>query len=148
MGRSGGPFLPFSVRLLIVDITGGAPGQRLPVVRLKESLGPGFFCGNICKLSTDMIFRKDVLNTHQHPPRPCKRIKQLHSVCWASQVAQTVKNLPALQETQVRSLCWTDSPGEGNGNPVPYSCLENSMDCSPLGSSVLGVPKSGTRLSY
>ena len=21
------------------------------------------------------------------------------------------------------------SPGEGNGNPVQYSCLENSMDC-------------------
>ena len=22
------------------------------------------------------------------------------------------------------------SPGEGNGNPLQYSCLENSMDCS------------------
>ena len=27
------------------------------------------------------------------------------------------------------------SPGEGNGNPLQYSCLENSMDCmySPWG---------------
>ena len=27
---------------------------------------------------------------------------------WASLVAQTVKNLPAMQETQVRSLGWED----------------------------------------
>ena len=39
-----------------------------------------------------------------------------------------VKNLPALLETWVRSLDWEDSPGEGNGNPLQYSCLENSMD--------------------
>ena len=31
-------------------------------------------------------------------------------------VAQLVKNLPAVQETQVRSLGREDSPGEGNGN--------------------------------
>ena len=24
--------------------------------------------------------------------------------------------------------CYTSSPGEGNGNPLQYSCLENSMD--------------------
>ena len=23
---------------------------------------------------------------------------------------------------------WERSPGEGNGNPLQYSCLENSMD--------------------
>ena len=34
----------------------------------------------------------------------------------ASLVAQIVKNLPAMQETQVQSLGWKD-PGEGNGNP-------------------------------
>ena len=44
-------------------------------------------------------------------------------------VAQTVKNPPAMWETWVRSLGWEDSPpGEGNGNPLHYSCLENSMD--------------------
>ena len=46
----------------------------------------------------------------------------------ASVVAQTVKNLPAMQETWVQSLGWEDSPGEGNGNPLQYSCLENSID--------------------
>ena len=46
----------------------------------------------------------------------------------ASLVAQKVKNPPVMQETQVRSLSQEDSPGEGNGNPLQYSCLENPMD--------------------
>ena len=43
-------------------------------------------------------------------------------------MAQMVKPLPAMRETQVRSLGQEDSPGEGNGNPLQYSCLEKSMD--------------------
>jgi len=44
-----------------------------------------------------------------------------------SLVAQTVRSLPAMQKTQVQSLSWEDSPGEGNGNPLQYSCLENPI---------------------
>ena len=33
------------------------------------------------------------------------------------------------------------SPGEGNGNPFQYSCLENSMDRGAWGPAVHGVPK-------
>ena len=32
-----------------------------------------------------------------------------------------------MQETWVRFLGQEDSPGEGNGNPLQYSCLENAM---------------------
>ena len=39
-----------------------------------------------------------------------------------------VKNLPAMRETGVRSLGPGSSPGEGNGNPLQYSCLENPLD--------------------
>ena len=39
-----------------------------------------------------------------------------------------VKTLPAMQETRIRSLDWEDSPGEGNGNPLQYCCLEESME--------------------
>ena len=46
----------------------------------------------------------------------------------ASLVAQTVKNLPLIQETQIQSLGWGRSPGEGKGYPLQYSGLENSMD--------------------
>ena len=42
-------------------------------------------------------------------------------------MAQTVKNPPAMQETRVRSLGWKGPLGEGNGNPLQYSCLENSI---------------------
>ena len=39
------------------------------------------------------------------------------------------------------------SPGEGNGNPLQYSCLENSMDWGAWWATVHGVAKSRTRLS-
>ena len=43
---------------------------------------------------------------------------------WASLVVQQVKNLPAMQETWVRSLCWEDSPRKGKSYPFQYSGLE------------------------
>ena len=58
-------------------------------------------------------------------------------------MAQMVKNLPAMQETQVGSLGWEDSPGEGHGNPLQYSCLENSMDRGAWWATVRGVPRVG-----
>ena len=39
------------------------------------------------------------------------------------------------------------SPGEGNGNPLQYSCLENSMDRGAWRAPVHAVPKSRTGLS-
>ena len=37
--------------------------------------------------------------------------------------------------------------GEGNGNPLQYSCLENPMDGGAWWAAVHGVAKSRTRLS-
>ena len=39
------------------------------------------------------------------------------------------------------------SPGEENGNPLQYSCLEKSMDRGAWQTAVYGVAKSRTRLS-
>ena len=39
------------------------------------------------------------------------------------------------------------SPGEGNGNPLQYSCQENPMDKRAWWATVHGVAKSQTRLS-
>ena len=39
------------------------------------------------------------------------------------------------------------SPGEGNDNPLQYSCLENPMDRGAWWATVHGVSKSWTRLS-
>ena len=66
---------------------------------------------------------------------------------WASLVAQTVKNLPAMLETQVCSLRQEDSPGKGNGYPLQYSRLENPMDRGAWQATVHGVAKNQTRLS-
>ena len=38
-------------------------------------------------------------------------------------------------------------PGEGNGNLLQYSCLENLMDRGACQATVHGVAKSQTRLS-
>ena len=39
------------------------------------------------------------------------------------------------------------SPGEGNGNPLQYSCLENPMDIGAWWATVHRVTKSWTLLS-
>ena len=58
-----------------------------------------------------------------------------------------VKNLPVnagdLRDTG-SILRSGRSPGEGNGNPLQYSCLENSMDRGVLWAIVHGVAKSQT----
>ena len=38
------------------------------------------------------------------------------------------------------------SPGEGNGNPLQDSCLENPMDRGAWGAIVYGVTKGRTQL--
>ena len=40
------------------------------------------------------------------------------------------------------------SPGEGNGNPLQYSCLENPTDRGAWQATVHGVAKSWTELSH
>ena len=42
---------------------------------------------------------------------------------------------------------WGKSPGEGNGNPLQYSCLENPMDRGASWAIDHGVAKNPTRLS-
>ena len=53
-------------------------------------------------------------------------------------MAQLVKNPSAMQERPLSPESGR-SPGEGKGNPLQYSGLENSMDCI-----VHGVTKSQT----
>ena len=48
-------------------------------------------------------------------------------------MAQMVKNPPAMWETWVWCLGWERSPGGGHGNPLQYSCLENSHGQRSLG---------------
>ena len=43
--------------------------------------------------------------------------------------------------------CCQPQPGEGNGTPLQYSCLENPMDGGAWWAAVHGIAKSRTRLS-
>ena len=59
--------------------------------------------------------------------------------CWASLVAQMVKNLPTMWDTGVWSPGWEDPLEKG----LQYSWLENFMDRGPWWATVHGVTKSG-----
>ena len=61
-----------------------------------------------------------------------------------------VKNMPANEgdASDVGSIPGSGrSPGEGNGNPLQYSCLGNLMDRGVWWATAHGVTKSQTRLS-
>ena len=58
-----------------------------------------------------------------------------------------VKNLPANagDSRDASSIPGSgSSPGVGNGNPLQYPCLENSMDRGAWGATFHGVTKSWT----
>ena len=62
-----------------------------------------------------------------------------------------VKCLPTMREAWIRGLDSIPgsgrSPGEGNGSPLQYSCLENLMDEGAWWATVHEVAKSQIRLS-
>ena len=66
------------------------------------------------------------------------------SILRASKVALVVKNPPANAEDIKHAGLISGSgrsPGEGNGNPFQYSCLENPMDRGARWTAVHGVAK-------
>ena len=69
----------------------------------------------------------------------------IYSIQWASQVAQVVKN-PSTNAGDKRDASSIPglgrSPGVGNGNPLQYSCLENSMDRKGWWATVHGAAES------
>ena len=71
-------------------------------------------------------------------------------VCMGFPSGAVVKNLPDNAE-DARDMGLIPGlgrpPREGNGNPLQYSCLENSVDRDAWQATVHGVAKSQTRLS-
>ena len=62
-------------------------------------------------------------------------------------VAQSVKTLPAMQETQVRFLGWEDPLEKEMATASSYSCLENPMDRGAWKAIVHGVTRVGHDLA-
>ena len=61
------------------------------------------------------------------------------TLTWVSLVAQWERIRLPMQEVQVWPLGQEDSPGEGNGSSLQFSCLENSMDRGAWWAAVHGV---------
>ena len=59
----------------------------------------------------------------------------------ASQVAQMIKNLPDTAGDVGSIPGWGRSPGGITGNPLQYSCLQNSMDRGAWCAKVHGIAK-------
>ena len=101
-------------------------------------------------------------NTNQLNPRDpnpcwlrsCFRKANQPTLCagWISVLYQGFPGGPDSKESayntgDLASVPWLGkSPGEGNGNPLQYSCLENPMDRGAWRASVHGVTKSRTWL--
>ena len=88
-------------------------------------------------------------------PRPSTsqklRIAEGSDDGWASQVALVVKNPPADSgDTGDAGLIpgLGRSPEGGNGNPLQYSCLENSIDRGAWRAIVPGVVKESHTISF
>ena len=78
----------------------------------------------------------------------CTLVASLHST-GASQVVLMVKNLPADAGDTRDVGCIPGlgrSPGERKGDPLQYSCLENSLDRGAQQAIVHGVAESWTQL--
>ena len=71
----------------------------------------------------------------------------IHKSLWASKVLLVVKNLLA-NAGDIRDTGLIPGlgrfPGEGNSNPLQYSCLENPMGRGAWWATVHGVAKSQT----
>ena len=91
--------------------------------------------------------KSNITNDKQKPPVQTELENKRSKAQRTSLVAQMVKasgynvgdlgSIPGLGR----------SPGEGNGNPLWYSCLENPMDGGAWWAAVHGIAKSQTQLS-
>ena len=69
---------------------------------------------------------------HNHKPHHKREIKPIVKVQALDLVARTVKTLPANAGNWGSNPGLGRSPGEGNGYPLQYTGLENSMDLYSL----------------
>ena len=63
---------------------------------------------------------------------------------WGFPDDSVVKNLPAVAEDSGLITGLGRSPGEGNNNPLQFSCFGNPMDRGAWQATVHGVAESGT----
>ena len=74
----------------------------------------------------------------------------LHHLLLLGHQSYWIKNLSLIQYNLILTdfTCNYPVSGEGNGNPLRYSCLENSMNRRAWWAAVHGVTKTQTWMSY
>ena len=75
------------------------------------------------------------------PPNPCKLFEEMYSFLWASVVAQLVKNMPTMQETQVQSLGEEDPLEKGMATHSSILTGESRGQRSPVSYSSWGLKR-------
>ena len=70
-------------------------------------------------------------------------LEQQHFRKWASLVAQTIKNLPAMRETRVRSLGWEDPLERGMATPSSHLAWGIPWTEEPGGPQFMGLQRVG-----
>ena len=108
----------------------------------------------VCKENTlviaNTLFQQHThTHTHTHTPLRCKCHGYRYSHCIDKDFpgGSAVKNPPAKAGDTVLIPGSIRCLGEGNGNPLQYSCLENPMDRGAWQCTFYGVAKSQTRLN-
>ena len=77
---------------------------------------------------------------------PLEKGKATHSSPWGGKEWDTTERL-SLTFTFILHWCIIPMPGDGNGNLLQYSCLENSIDREASQAIVHGITKSRAQLS-
>ena len=77
--------------------------------------------------------------SERHPRRLTLQFHPSETFTGASLVVQGLKNLPANAEDMGLIPGWGRSSGGGNGNPLQYSCLGNSLKRGAWLAAVHGV---------
>ena len=98
-------------------------------------------------ISRGIISSNHFLEWHLFPLLLRFHDKNARVLLWASQEAQMVKKSACNAGDQGLIPGLGGSPGEGHGNPLQYSCLENPMDRGAWGATVHEVAKCWAWLS-
>ena len=141
---------PKTTKLLEENIGSGSDGRELACNTGDLGLIPGL--GGSPGEGNGTLFQYSCwrIPCTEEPSRGfCTRGRRVgHNWVTASRVAQMVKKSTCNAGDPGSIPGSGRSPGEGNGNPLQYSGLENPMDRGAWWATVHGVTKSQTRLNY
>ena len=120
--------------------------------------------GRLIKISLAGFGTLSSLPWDMPPGQMGKRWKQLETLFWGGSKITADGDFSSVQfslgfpgGSEIKASAWNAgdlgwipgsgrSPGEGNGSPLQYSCLENPRDGGAQWASVYGVAQSWTRL--